>query len=98
MTPIEQLQAFIQQHHGCGSTLLESVHICEERGGRVIWEGDVHVFSLQGHQRARRCYAWQHTGTADNPHFVAILAVGHIDSARAAVRAAMVDESRRQGE
>ena len=98
MTEVEQLQEVIQQQHGCGSTLTETVRVREERAGHTIWEGDVHIFTLHGHRRARRCYAWQYSGTTSEPRFVAILAEGHVDCPRAAVRAAMVDESRRQGE
>jgi hypothetical protein len=98
MPLIEQLQQVIQQRHGCVSDLIESVPIREERAGRITWEGEVHVFRLHGHRRASRCYAWQHSDAASDPRFVTVLAVGHVDSPRAAVRAAMVDESRRQGD
>ena len=26
--------------------------------GKTVWEGDVEVFDLIGHPKAKRCYAW----------------------------------------
>ena len=95
---IEQLQELIRQRHGCDATHIGTAPISEKQGGGIAWQGNMHLFQLHGHQRARRCFAWQHTGTEDAPRYVALLEHGHVDSARAAVRAAMVDESRRQGD
>lgn len=97
MTLVEQLQEVIRQKYGCSATWVDSTFVREERNGQLFWEGHVHAFTLLGHQKARQCYAWQHGGLLDEPRFVAIIAIDQVDSACAAVRAAMVNESRRQG-
>lgn len=98
MSVVEQLQALIRRKFGCEAVRVESVRVREVEGGRIVWDGQVQVFRLEGHQRARRCFGWHHVGPDGRERFSAMLEEGHVDSPRAAVRAAMVDESRRQGQ
>src|SRR5256885_1194913 len=55
---IESLQTVIQKLHGCASTHVESVPVHEVFRGETVWQGDVEVFNLIGHSKAKRCYAW----------------------------------------
>ena len=65
--------------------------------GQTVWEGEVEVFNIRGHPRARRCYSWAHaTGEDDKgKRYVAVLELPPVDSAQKAVRAAIVEEVRK---
>jgi hypothetical protein len=96
MTYIETLKEVIRRLHGVESTHIETVPVKETFEGKTVWEGDVEVFDLRGHPQASRIYAWSHeTDDPDNPkRHVTVLHVGPINSAVAAVRAAIVQEFR----
>lgn len=51
------IQDAIKKMHGCDSTYVESVPVHEVFQGKTIWAGEVEVFDLHGHPRAKRCYA-----------------------------------------
>jgi len=96
MTYIETLKEVIRRLHGVEATHVETVPVKETFEGKTVWEGDVEVFDLHGHPSATRVYAWAHeTDDPDNPkRHVTVLHVGPINSAVAAVRAAIVQEFR----
>lgn len=91
---IEALKQAIRDLHGCNSTWVESVPVKETFQGKVVWEGIVQVFDLQGHPTAKRCYAWSHATKGKKRRFVAVLHQAPVDSPEAAVRAAIVQEYR----
>src|SRR5437016_6158522 len=62
---IAELQAAILNLHGCESKYLETVPVTEEFNGETIWQGEVEVFELKDHPKAKRAYAWGHV-TGDN--------------------------------
>ena len=59
---IEALQRLIVELHGCLSEHVESVRVDENFLGKTLWAGDVEVFSLIGHPRFQRCFAWAFGG------------------------------------
>jgi hypothetical protein len=93
---IEELQGVIRKLHGVESRHVESIPIKETYKGQTVWEGVVEVFELIGHPSASRIYAWTHnTDDPSNPHRqVTVLHSHPIQSARDAVRAAIVQEFR----
>ncbi len=91
---IRSLKQAIRDLHGCDSTWVESVPVKETFQDKVIWEGTVQVFNLQGHPTAKRCYAWSHHTKEKKRHFVAVLHQGPVDSPVAAIRAAIIQEYR----
>ena len=89
------LQTAVHNLHSCDSTWIESVPVKEVFKGETVWEGTVEIFDLHGHPTASRCYAWSHaTDDSERRRFVAVLHEGPVDSPEAAVRAAIVEESR----
>ena len=94
--PVEALQEAIRNLHGCESAWVESVPVKEIFQGQTVWEGEVQVFELTGHPTATRCYAWSYATEGNARRFVAVLHQGPIDSPEKAVKAAVVDEWRRQ--
>lgn len=100
MTYVEELQDVIRRIHGVESRHIESVPIKETFRGQTVWEGAVEVFELIGHPSAKRLYAWSHdTDDPDNPRrHITVLHSHPIQSARDAVRAAIVQEFRANAE
>ena len=54
----------------CGAIQSETVPVHEVFRGKTVWQGDVEVFDLIGHPKAKRCYGWSH---GEPEEFIAIL-------------------------
>lgn len=80
--------------HGASARWIEAVPVREEWRGEVAWEGEVQVFELDGHPEAARAYAWTHEADSGDTRTVAVLGKPPVNSARDAVRAAIVAEHR----
>ena len=80
---IERLQMVISQLHDADSRHLESVHVLETFQGETAWEGDVEVFELVGHPKAKRCYGWSY---GEPEQFITILELPPVDSPESAVK------------
>ena len=65
--------------------------------GETVWEGDVEVFDLTGHPKAKRCYAWSHVDGADDDdeRFVAVLEIPPVESPVTAVRLQIVADAKK---
>ena len=98
MDNIGELKKVIRQLHGCEAEHAATVPVKEVFQGQTVWEGEVEVFNIRGHPKARRCYAWAHaTGEDDKgKRYVAVLELPPVESAQTAVRAAIIDEARKQ--
>jgi hypothetical protein len=94
MDEIDELKNAIRRLHGCEADHIESVSVKEVFNGQTVWEGEVEVFSVRGHRKATRCYAWAHAEDGAGKRYVAVLELPPVDSPRAAVRAAIVAEAR----
>ena len=57
---IARLKQAIRDLHGCESQYLETVPVIEVFQGKIIWAGDVEVFQIRGHLKAKHAYAWAH--------------------------------------
>jgi hypothetical protein len=95
MDYIEELKSAIRRLHGCESDHVETVSVKETFQGQTVWEGEVEVFNLRGHPKAKRAYAWAHA-TEEGKRYVAVLELPPVVSAQSAVKAAIVDEARKQ--
>lgn len=64
--------------------------------GKTVWQGDVEVFDLKQHPKAKRAYAWGHLDGAkdEETRFVAVLELPPINSPETAVRAAIVADGK----
>lgn len=73
---------------------LGSALVREEWLGQVVWSGEVHFFGLDGHPQAKEVYAWEHETDDGGRRVVTVLKVPPVDSAAAAVRAAIAADYR----
>ena len=96
MNDIERLQKAIRDLHGCDSTHMQTVAVHETFQGKIVWDGDVEVFLLIDHSRARRVYAWSYKGDNGETRRVAVLGVPPIDTPLDAVRAYIAAEAQKQ--
>jgi len=94
---IARVQVALMQLHDCGATWRETVPVHEVFRGETVWQGDVEVFDLHGHAKAKRAYAWSHLdGEHDErTRFVAVLEIPPVESAETAVRVSLVKEIRK---
>jgi hypothetical protein len=82
------------QLHNCGATWRETVPVQEVFHGQIIWKGEVEVFDLNGHPKAKRCYAWSHLDgdNDERTRFVAVLEIPPVVSPETAVKVAIAAE------
>ncbi|MGA2868096.1 MAG: hypothetical protein ABSF34_02905 [Verrucomicrobiota bacterium] len=86
---ISLLQEAVQQLHKCEAIHVKTVFVREQFQGHTLWEGDVEVFEVKGHAKARRSYAWlQHLG-GKGVRYVALLEHGLVTSPQTAVSASI---------
>jgi hypothetical protein len=89
---IMTLQDKIRSVHKCESVHAESLPLNVDAGGKIIWQGRVEVFTLKGHPKAKRCYAWMHPPARPTQCKV-VLEIPPIDSPRKAVYSTVLKES-----
>jgi len=92
---IPDLQDAIQKMHGCSSVFVETVHVHEKMPttGETVWQGDVQIFDLIDHPKAKRAYGWSFfNDDSRKRRFIAVLGDGPVVSAVTAVQAYIVAE------
>jgi hypothetical protein len=91
---IEELQNAIRSLHGCESQHVGTVPVTESFQGETVWRGEVQVFDIRGHPKAKRAYAWAHASGKDDKgkRYVAVLDLPPVTSPETAVRAAIMQE------
>lgn len=61
----------------------------EEMNGATVWYGDVEIFELIGHAKARQVYAWSYQDDGGETQYIAVLVVTPVITPQDAVRAAI---------
>ena len=91
---IERLKMAVEQLHRCSAVHVASSPVHEVFNGKTVWKGDVEVFKIEKHPRAKRCYAWSHrAGEGDKgERFVTVLEIPPVVSPQTAVRAQTVKD------
>jgi len=95
---LARLQVAVSQLHNCGAVWRETVPVHEVFRGQTVWKGEVEVYDLNGHPKAKRCYGWSHPEGPDDKgeRFVAVLEIPPVESAVTAVRASIVADSKKE--
>jgi hypothetical protein len=95
---LARLKVAIEHLHNCGANWCESVPVHEVFRGQTVWKGEVEVFGLYGHARARICYGWSHPEGEDDKgeRFVTVLHMPPVNSPETAVRASIVADSKKK--
>jgi|SRR5665213_1696479 len=82
---IEALKQTIHESHDCTVTHLQSVWVEETDRGETLWTGQVEIFEVQGHAKAKIAYGWWQENSETG--LVTILALTPTLDARKAVQA-----------
>jgi hypothetical protein len=93
---IEELKATLLNLHGVEAEHVETVPVIEEFQGETIWQGEVEVFDIKGHPKAKRAYAWGHvTGDDDQGRrYVTVLELPPVTSPHRAVQVSIANDVR----
>ena len=67
--------------------------VIELFNGEVAWDGVVEAFDIQGHPKARRCYAWSYEENGET-QYVTVLEIPPVDSAETAVKVAIAAKAK----
>ena len=77
------MQLTIQHLHNCAAVHRQTVPVHEVFSGQDRLAGDVEVFDLTGHPKAKRCYGWSY---GEPEEFITILELPLVDSPESAVK------------
>jgi len=91
---IEELQATFLRLHNCTAKYVESVSVLEEFQGETVWQGDVEVFELLDHPKAKMGYGWGYATSEQGRRYITVLELPPVTSPQTAVKAAVVSEIR----
>jgi hypothetical protein len=80
---IERLKQVIFHLHKSGAIHVGAVPVEEIFHGKTLWKGDVEVFDLTGHPKAKRCYGWTY---GEPEEFITILELPPVTDAQSAVK------------
>jgi hypothetical protein len=89
---IERLQVAIRQLHKCDAEHAGTEPVKEVFRGETVWEGDVEIFTVTGHPRAKRAYAWSVNKNTPQEKLTAVLEIRPVKSALDAVKVSIVAE------
>jgi hypothetical protein len=91
---IGRVKPALEHLHNCGAVHRETVSVHEVFRGQTVWKGDVEVFDLTGHPKAKRAYGWSEK-PPNGERFFAVLEFSPIKSALDAVRASIVADAKK---
>jgi hypothetical protein len=86
---IPELRATIQRLHKCEASHTRTEAVRQTIQGELLWEGNVEVFALLGHDAALRCYAWGNMNEESRWEVTTVLAIPPVVSSETAVLAAI---------
>jgi hypothetical protein len=90
---IEEAKQTVERLHNCKATHLEDVAVLEKFGEETVWNGIVHIFKVDGNDKASICYAWSsRIEGSTKRRYYAVLHIPPIDSPEKAVRASIVQD------
>jgi hypothetical protein len=94
---IARVQVALTQLHNCGAVWRETVPVHEIFRGQTVWQGEVEVFDLVGHPKAKRGYAWSHRDgkNDEGERFVCVLEIPPVESALTAVRVSIIADGKK---
>ncbi len=87
------LREAVEQLYKCSARHTGTEHVTEIFQGETAWDGDVHVFALEGHPSASVAYAWSSPVLgSDRRRFFTVLKTPPVLSPQDAVRASIASQ------
>ena len=95
---IEALRVAILNLHNSDALWRYTVPVHEKFKGQTVWNGEVEVFDLVAHPKAKRAFAWAKLeGQNDETtKFVTVLELPPVTDARTAVQASIMADSKKK--
>ena len=75
--------------HGCACEHVSTAYVHEMMDGKTVWKGDVEIFTLTGHLKADRAFAWGLKDAKGEIQYLAVLNLPPLLFPREAVHAAI---------
>ena len=92
---IAKLKEAIETMHRCKAQHVRSEPVIDLFRGEVAWDGVVETFDIEGHPKAKRCYAWSFPENGE-PKYTTVLEIPPVDSPESAVKVAIAATSRKE--
>jgi len=92
---IAKLKEAIETMHRCKAQHVGSEPVIDLFRGEVAWDGVVETFNIEGHPKAKRCYAWSVSENGE-PKYTTVLEIPPVDSPESAVKVAIAATSRKE--
>ena len=91
---IERLKLAVEHLHRCSAVHVRTESVHERFKDQTVWRGEVEIFDLTGHPKAKRAYGWSHAEGRDDTgeRFVTVLEIPPVESAETAVRVQIVKD------
>ena len=80
--------------HHCKATHEQSFPVKEMFGEKTVWEGVVESFTITGHPKTKRCYAWSFLDGKET-RYVTVLEIPPVESPHTAVRVAIASKAQK---
>ena len=90
---VERLKSAVELAHHCVARHLGSEEVSDLFRGEVAWDAVVATFALEGHPKAKRCYAWSFIEDGET-HYTTMLEIPPVDSPESAVRVSIATQGR----
>ena len=84
---IQNLQQKIWESHNCEAIHIQTVSVEETADGKILWTGEVDIFEVKGHPKAKTAYGWEMRGQDREVEWITILGLTPTIDAHKAVRA-----------
>lgn len=91
MEYIEAIQDAIKKGYNCTAKHTKTVPVHLKHEGETVWDGEVEVFNITGHEKAKQCYGWGFEKEKGRTEFVTVLELPPVSSPETAVKAYLVN-------
>ena len=91
---IDKIRHAVETTQHCKARHVGYEMVIELFRDELAWDGIVDIFDLEGHPKAKRCYAWSFMQDGE-PQYTTVLEIPPVDSAETAVKIAIAAKSKR---
>lgn len=92
---IGKIKDAVETMHHCNALHVGSEPVIEHFRGKVVWDGVVDTFQLEGHPNAARCHAWSYEENGET-QYVIVLELPPVIGPNSAVKVAIAAKARDQ--
>ena len=90
---IAKVKDAIEAMHHCKARHFRSEPVIDLFRGELAWDGIVETFDIEGHPKAKRCYAWSFLLDGET-QYTTVLEIPPVHSPESAVEVAIASKTR----